>query len=427
MESTTFLVLALAVLGYALVSKKAQSWILTPPIVFVSVGWIAGPAGFGWLPHEIDEHLFHLLAELTLVLVLFTDASRIDLKLLRKEHDLPVRLLTLGLPLSLVVGTAIGVVAGPGLAFWVAAMGAAILAPTDAALGQAVVSSPAVPVRIRQTLNVESGLNDGIALPAVLLFFSIGCAVEGDQSISYWVSFALLQITLGPLAGIAVGLLGGKLLDASEERGWISESFLGLATIALAILSYFLADEIGGNGFIAAFCAGLTLGNTSKAAESAQEFAETEGQLLTLLVFTAFGAIMVPEALHHASPEAWLYAMLMLTVARMLPVALALSFCRLEWRTILFLGWFGPRGIASLVFALLIAGLAPGEHQELLPLISLTVLLSVFAHGITANPLARRYGASFRESSSAEGSASEELQQVQEMPLRIPSDQDSSG
>lgn len=417
MSTTTLLLLALTILAFGLVSGRAQRSILTMPMAFVFFGYVIGEGGLHWVSFPMDEGPIHLLAEITLVVVLFTDAARIDLKLLRRQHDLPVRLLSFGMPLTLILGTVAGLLLLSELHFWEAALIAAILTPTDAALGQAVVSNKKVPVRIRQALNVESGLNDGIALPAVLVLLSIACAVQQSASVAYWLKFAALQVTLGPLVGIAVGFIGGKLLDRGSSTGWMSESFRNLASLGLALMAFSAAEMVHGNGFIAAFCAGLTLGNSSKVACDVEEFSETEGQLLTLLVFLVFGGAMLPHALESATPMIWVYALVSLTVVRMVPVAIALLGKKLHGDTVLFLGWFGPRGIASILFALLVVErTAPGQHEALMPIVLVTVLLSTFLHGVTAYPLseiyARRHGR--REAGT------EEDQPVEEMPLRVP-------
>ncbi|RMH15356.1 MAG: sodium:proton antiporter [Acidobacteria bacterium] len=413
MDELGFAVVALAILAFGLVSARAQRGLLTPPMAFVLFGFAVGPGGFDLLHLEVDGAAVHLLAEITLVLVLFADATRIDVKLLRREHDLPLRLLAVGMPLTIVAGTAAGLVFLPGLSFWEAALLAAILAPTDAALGQAVVANDKVPARIRQALNVESGLNDGIALPVVLVLFSVACASAGQESIPYWLGFAALQLTVGPLAGVLVGLAGGRLVDAASSRGWMTETFQELAAIALALLAFATAELAHGNGFIAAFCAGLVLGNTARAVCTLERFADAEGQLLTLLVFLIFGADLVPQALAHANWPTVAYAVVILTAARMVPVALSLLGKGLQPATVLFLGWFGPRGLASILFALLVIE-APGgaQHEALIPIVMLTVLISVLAHGITASPLAERYARRLA------GRDMPEHAPVSELPLR---------
>jgi NhaP-type Na+/H+ or K+/H+ antiporter len=417
MESLSFLVIAIGILGFALISGRVQRSIVTAPMVFVTFGFVVA-RGLGVVELEMEDPLIHTLAELTLVLVLFTDASRIDLGLLRREHDLPVRLLTIGLPMCIVLGGLLAV-ALFDFGLWEAAVLAAMLAPTDAALGQAVVSIQEVPVRIRQALNVESGLNDGIALPVFLLFLSFAGAAEQVAPTSYWIRFAALQLILGPLVGIAVGYFGGKLVERGSRTGWINRSFQDLSALGLSLLAFAVAELVGGNGFIAAFTAGLTLGNTSRAICSClYEFAEAEGQLLTLLIFTVFGAVMVPLALEHVGWRVIGYAVVSLTIIRMIPAAMSLIGARLQPDTVLFLGWFGPRGIATILFALLMlerAALSGGE--QILVVAMTTVLLSVFAHGITAYPLAKWYAARAEEMGEEPGMA--ELEQVSEMPVRI--------
>ncbi|MEM9598314.1 MAG: cation:proton antiporter [Acidobacteriota bacterium] len=418
METPVLLAVAAAVLGFGLISGRAEKSIFTPPIVFVALGAVA--ALLGGVHLHVDEHLIHTLAEITLVLVLFTDASRIDLRSLRREHDLPVRLLLVGMPLTILFGAAVAVGLFPHLTLWEAALLAAVLAPTDAALGQAVVSSPKVPVRIRQTLNVESGLNDGIALPLVLLMMSAcASAVDGLGGAEYWLRFAALQVTLGPLVGWLVGWVGGKAVERATKAGWMNHAFQHLASLALALMAYAGAEWVGGNGFIAAFIAGLTLGNTCRQLCACLiDFAEAEGQLLTLLVFLVFGAVLLPEALGHlAGWQPWVYGILALTVIRMLPVALSLVGKGLRPATVLFLGWFGPRGIASILFGLVVVERSGLSHRsDLFAIVVVTVLLSVVLHGITAHPWSGWYA---RHVGSLEPEDAAEHRDVGEMPVRI--------
>lgn len=421
MESVAFIVVAAIILGFGLISGRVQNSILTAPIVFAGLGLAVGGDGLGWVDLHVDDSVIHTLAELTLVLVLFTDATRINLKLLRREHDLPVRLLLIGMPLTILFGTAIAAGLFPQLTLWEAALIAAVLAPTDAALGQAVVSSPRVPVRIRQALNVESGLNDGIALPLVLLFMSAcASAVPGEGGSEYWLKFAARQITLGPLVGIAVGWAGAKLVTLGTRSGWMSHTFQHLSSLGLALLAFAGAEVIGGNGFIAAFCAGLTLGNTATQGicDCLYEFAEAEGQLLTLLVFLVFGAVMLPMAGGHLSWPAAAYGALSLTVIRLLPVALSLVGAGLRTETVLFLGWFGPRGIASILFGLLVVeGSILPHREEIFIVVLVTVAMSIVAHGVTASPGASWY--SRRTEDSRHDAAAAEHRSVSEMPVRI--------
>jgi NhaP-type Na+/H+ or K+/H+ antiporter len=413
----TILVVALSILGFGLISGRIERSIITAPMVFVSLGLLVGRWGFAIVPPDIETPLIETLATITLVLVLFTDASRIDLKLLRRQHTLPVRLLSVGLPLTIAMGMFGAFLLFSGISLWEAALLAAILAPTDAALGQAVVNNPKVPVRIRQALNVESGLNDGLALPVVLIFLSLA-AGQQDKEPGEWLWFASMQVGLGPLAGIIVGFVGGKLVMWGQRTGWMNHSFQDLSSLGLSLLAYAVAELVGGNGFIAAFFAGLTLGNVARSiCTCLYEFAEAEGQLLTLLVFMVFGAIMVPDALEHFSWLHLLYAFLSLTIIRMLPVTVSMLGRRLRCGTVFFLSWFGPRGIASILYVLLLLeGSSVPGREVILSVVVTTVLLSIFAHGLTAIPGTNWY-AQYAEQADQ---AAAEHEHVEEMPVRLP-------
>ena len=421
MELLQFTTIAGFLLAFGLISGRIERTLISAPMIFVAFGLLIGPVGLGVIEIDPTSEVLHTLAEATLVLVLFTDASRIDLRTLRTGFTLPVRMLGIGLPLTILAGTGAALLVLPEFGLWEAAALAAILAPTDAALGQAVVSSPKVPVRIRQALNVESGLNDGIALPFVMIFLSLAAASEEAQSASYWVLYAVKQVTLGPIVGLAVGLLGGKLVERATVAGWMNGSFQRLSSLALAFLSFALAEQLGGNGFIAAFAAGLALGNFSRAVCSClYEFAEAEGQFLMLLAFLVFGASSVAPAVSAPSLHCLLYALLSLTVIRMAPISISLIGTKLHYRTHLFLGWFGPRGLASILYVLLFVeqvGEAGGDVVFIV--VILTVFLSVFAHGLSAQPGAAWYSA-HSEEMLTKGPPRPEHEPVMDLPVRLP-------
>ena len=392
-EHLGFVAIAAFVLAYGLISKRLERSAVTAPMVFAACGVLLGPAVLGWIELNPESSLLDTLAEGTLVLVLFADAASIDLRALRKSFWLPVRLLGVGLPLSMLLGAVTAHFFFPGFGIWEAALIAAILAPTDAALGQAVVSSESVPARIRQALNVESGLNDGICLPFVMMFLALA-AGEMARPAAYWAQYALGQLVLGPIAGVAVGYLGGKAIERAVDAGWMNEVFQRLSSLALALLAFCVAELLEGNGFIAAFVAGLTLGSIAsrRVCHGMLTFAETEGQLLGLLAFLAFGAASVVPALDAAGPAVFVYGALSLTAIRMLPVSLSLAGMKMSLPTHLFLGWFGPRGLASILYVLLAAREAGLPHrEEILGVVMVTVLLSVFAHGLSAVPGADWY------------------------------------
>jgi len=415
MDILSIAVITAGFLALAMFSGRIDGTPITPPMLVIGFGFIIGAGGFGLADVPAGHSAVHLVAEVTLILVLFTDAARIDLDRVRRDHNLPVRMLTIGLPLVIVVGTIVAAQIFPSFSIWEAALLAAILAPTDAALGQSVVSAKAVPVRIRQAINVESGLNDGIALPVVLLIAALAGTGHGTTEASDWVRFGLMQVTLGPIAGVVVGYIGARLLDTAVERGWVTMPFQGIGILALAALTYIGAELIGGNGFIAAFIGGLVFGNTIRnPCTFLFEFMETEGQLLMLITFLVFGAAMLPESISHLQPSYFVYALLSLTAIRMIPIALSLIGSGVRLPSHLFLGWFGPRGLASILFVLLILEESDVPHrEELLHITVITVALSALLHGLTAAPFARLYG-----KMAARMGECEENKTVAELPLR---------
>lgn len=392
---TDLLVLAVLFLGYALISGRTQGTSLTAPMVFATAGLVLGAGGLGLLGSTVTGGAVRILAEATLVLVLFTDAVRIDLRALRREYHLPLRLLAVGMPLGIALGAAAAYGVLPGLGLAGAALLAAVLVPTDAALGAAMVSDRRLPVRIRQTLNVESGLNDGIALPVVMVFAALAATADGFAgSAASWADFALRQLGFGVLAGVVVGWLGGRALVRADAHGWVSTTYQRLFTVALAVLAYAGAEAAGGNGFLAAFVAGLVFGTAAHDhRRPVHEFAAREGELLSMLTFTLFGAVVVGPMLGEVDWRTVVYAVVSLAVVRPIAVAVATLGARLRPETVLFLGWSGPRGLASILFGLLVVEQAGVEVADQVMLVAgVTVLLSVYAHGVTAAPWARAFG-----------------------------------
>jgi sodium/hydrogen antiporter len=386
-------VLAAVVFAFGLVSRRLEGTVLMAPLVFVLVGAILGPAGIDLFEFELGDHTVLLLAEIALALVLFTDAASTDLSTLRQNEGLPLRLLGIGMPLTIALGAAAALLLLTDLTFWEAAIVGTVLAPTDAALGQTVVSNPRVPLRVRQALNIEAGLNDGLSVPFLALFLTLAVAEEELQSANYWIRFALEQIGLGVLVGIGVGLVGGWLVSLASRKSWMADPFQRLALLALALISWALADQIGGNGFIAAFVGGLAIRPTVEhVGERLIQFTETEGQLLNLSVFFIFGVLVI-GLIGPLSWEVALYALLSLTLIRMLPVALSLFGTHLRSISVLFMGWFGPRGLATIVLGLIVVAEAPllTGREKIEQVVALTVLFSVLLHGLTAAPLSAAY------------------------------------
>jgi len=390
------LVLAAAlILAYGLVSGIASRSIFTPHMVFMFAGVLVCPIGLGLIDLQMSAPAMQVLATVALVIILAGDASTTDKKALGNAKSLPLRLLAIGLPLTILLGWALGVLIFPALGVASVLYLALVLAPTDAALGQAVISNEAVPVKIREALNVESGLNDGICLPAVFAVLWYLGADLGEEQTTHWGLFAAKQIFLGPVAGGLVGIVGGKLIDAAAKRNWIDDGMQRLFLPALAILAYALAEMIGGNGFIGAFFAGFLLAiRTEAVRKETQHFDESEGSVLSLLTFLILGIVMIPSALDHWTLQTTIYALLSLTVVRILPVALCLIGTGLDLHTVLFIGWFGPRGIASILYLLILIGALGVEGYEIVIATGVqTIIFSVILHGITAAPWAKKFGA----------------------------------
>ena len=417
MEELVFALIAVFVLLYGIVSKRLQTTIISGPMVFVVFGFILSSDVTGLLTNK-DHTLINIIANLTLILVLFSDASRINLGLFRREQDLPKRLLGIGLPLTIAAGVLVGLFFLTGLPFWQAAILATILAPTDAALAQAVINSERVPVRISQALNVESGLNDGICFPILLLFIYLADTSGEIRPVSYWIAFLSFQLILGPLAGAVVGFLGGKMVLWGLNKNWMSANYQRISGLALAVAAFFIAELVGGNGFMSAFFAGLIFGNVAvKVSDPIYEFGEAEGDNLILLTFLLFGAVMVPDALGAISWQYILYAILSLTLIRLLPAAISLIGKGLTAPSVLYLGWFGPRGAASILYVLLVVDEYDFSGQSIIfNITAITVLLSVFMHGLTAVPGANAY-ASTLEKTPMENKSSE-IKEVKKLPTR---------
>ena len=390
---------ALLIFVFGLFSKLADRSPITAPMVFVSIGIFSGPLGLDLFALQLESEMVKIVAEVTLMLILFVDASTIDLRLLRSEYGTPLRLLAVGLPLTMLLGVLFAIPLFREMSIWPIAVMAFMLSPTDAALGQAVVQSSRVPEKVREAIGVESGLNDGIALPPIMVCMAaLSASAEMNQGVDYWLIYALKQIAFGPLAGVLVGLSGGTLIERSVRAGWMTPTFQRLASVCLALLSYSFSEILGGNGFIAAFFGGLMLGiRTQSVRERLQDFGEAEGKLLSLLVFLIFGMAMVAPAVPYWDGSMLLYAVLSLTVIRMLPVAVSLAGKNMKLSTIGFIGWFGPRGIASILYLLMFLGqLGKEGRMPMLSVIVLTVLISVFVHGFSAVPLSRMYGRSMQ-------------------------------
>ena len=389
-----FLVYLVLLLLYSAASRRLERTVITAPMVFAAAGLALG----FYLPSHGDPHgrieLLLTVAEIGLVLLLFTDASRTDLAILRSIRNLPVRLLSMGMLLTIALGMFAAKLILPGLTIWEAGALAAILAPTDAGLGQIIVNSPKVPMRIRQALNVEAGLNDGLSVPFLMCFMALSSMNETEGPGAVLLRFAIEQLGFGALVGLFVGLTGGAVLGWAHRREWISKSFQNIGVVTLPLLCAVISEPIGASMFIAAFVAGLAVQvGFREAGQHCVEFTEEWGQFLNLSVFFVFG-ILAARAWGGMAAPLFVYAALSLTVIRMLPVSIALLRTGLSPATHLFMGWFGPRGLASIVLGLIYL-----EHEIHTPgmamvqaAVGATVLVSIFAHGLTAMPGIDWYG-----------------------------------
>jgi len=397
MGGSGLVVLALLVLAYAAVSRRLSGTAVTAAMVFVAGGILASDEVLGWLDPTIGSDTVRWIAEATLAVVLFSDASRIDLAVFRREYVVPLRLLAIGLPLTIVAGTLAGVSLLGELVLIEAILLAIVLAPTDAALGQAVVTDPRVPSRVRQGLNVESGLNDGICVPLLLIAIAVAEAEAGVIGNGAAARLVLEEIGYGCVGGVVAGLAAAFVVRVGVPRRLVDPIWLQVVPVAGAALAYGLAVWMHGSGFIAAFVGGAVFGGLRREiGGEVSLFLEEAGGLLGAVTFILFGAVMLVPVLDDLSGAVLLYALLSLTLIRMVPVALAMLGSGARRPTVAFLGWFGPRGLASIVFAVILVEEADLANESvLLNTIFLTIGLSVLLHGLTAAPLAARYASWF--------------------------------
>ena len=384
-------IISLTLLAFAAVSGRIEGTSITAPMLFTGAGLLVGAEALGLLDPTPASHTVKILAEATLTCVLFADASRIDLRALRGEAGVPARLLGIGLPLTLLAGFALAAVVLGSLGWPEALLLAIILAPTDAALGQAVVTLPRLPSRVRQGLNVESGLNDGICVPLFLIVLAIAQAEAGDLGRAGAARIVVEELGYGILAGVAAGVATAAVVVVAGR--FVESTWLQVVPLAGAALAFGIADPIGGSGFIAAFVGGAVFGGLrNRRGGEVGYLLDEVGGLFNAVTFIVFGAVLLGPALGNLSWPIAAYAVLSLTVVRIVPVAVAMLGTHARRQTVGFLGWFGPRGLASIVFAVLLeeSGGLPHE-QTLLTTIFATIGLSVLLHGLTAAPLAERY------------------------------------
>lgn len=386
-------ILAIFVFLYSTIAGGIERTPFSGPTIFTLFGLALGPNGFAILTLEVNHDGLKILAELTLTLVLFTDAASTRMKDLEHNYKIPLRLLFVGLPLTIMLGFVVGIVIFDNLGIFEVVILATILAPTDAALGKAVVSNKAVPEKIRDSLNVESGLNDGLCVPVLFILLAL---VTVNKTQGGTLELVLITVVKEIGFGFAVGLgltyIANKVLRVSAERGWLNNVWLQVPVGALALACFALAQFIGGSGFIAAFTGGILFGALNK--QNKHKFtrtAEGTGDTLALLTWVIFGAVVVGQSFSYFNWQILLYAVLSLTLVRMLPVIFSLRGTDLPMKSKLFIGWFGPRGLASIVFGVIVLNEALPGSKTLAMAVVCTVILSIVAHGFSATPLSAAF------------------------------------
>jgi NhaP-type Na+/H+ or K+/H+ antiporter len=388
----TLAIVAGFVFFYSISSRGLERTPINGAIVFSAFGLLFGPLGLGYLKFDPGTENLRTLAELTLAVLLFTDAANANLGVLKGNIKIPRRLLLVGLPLTIALGFGAGIVLFDGLTMFEIAIIATMLAPTDAALGKAVVTDPSVPAPIREGLNVESGLNDGICVPILFLFLALATESSGDQgAANLAVRLLAEEIGIGLGVGIVLTAIAAWLLKRCAGRGWVTESWRQLPVVTLAVACFAGAQSLGGSGFISSFTGGLLFGRLAgEKKEGLLLSAEGTGDTLALITWVVFGSAVVGHSIERVTWETVLYAVLSLTVIRMLPVFLVLGGSGLRTDEKLFMGWFGPRGLASIVFAVIVLNEQLPGDDTIMSTVACTIVLSVVAHGLSAHPLVSR-------------------------------------
>lgn len=388
-------IVAAFLLLYSIFAGRFESRLVNGPLLFLLVGFLLGPNVLKVLNPAVNGDVMRVLAELTLAIVLFTDAANANLAVLRANNRLPLRLLLIGLPLTLLSGWAFGLWLFNDMPWLEVAILSTMLAPTDAALGKAVVTNTAVPAPMREALNVESGLNDGICVPVLFILLTLIAPEEKHiGTVALSLHLILEEIGIGLLVGVTLAFATTAIMHYTIRRGWELPMWSQLTMPGLALLSFAAAQWIGGSGFIAAFVCGMLTG--MRLGEHKHKYLESNegyGELLSVIVWLFFGAVIISLAWPFLSWQTWVYALASLTLLRILPVWLSLSGTDLTMENRLFIGWFGPRGLASIVFVVIALQYPLIAKNQLGATVICTILLSVIFHGITANPWVNRFKA----------------------------------
>ena len=388
-------ILAIFAFVFSVIAGKVERGIIGGPIIFIGFGLLAGPMGVGLLDFSVNNAQLRVIADLTLALVLFIDAANADLSVLGSHSKIPQRMLIVGLPLCIALGVVCGLVLFPGVSLFELCVLATMLAATDAALGKAVVTNKAVPARVREGLNAESGLNDGLCVPILFVFLALAAGSVGEEGgTALALKLVAKEIGIGLVVGLGLTALGAGLIAFCWRRGWMTEIWLQIPVVVLAFACFASAQSLHGSGYIAAFVGGLLFGHLAKSETHKLVFAaEGTSELLAMVTWIIFGAAVIGQSWGDMSWQIVLYSVLSLTVIRMLPMVLSLTGSGEPMESKLFLGWFGPRGLASIVFAIIVANEHLPNSSILINTVVCTVTMSVIAHGLTAKPLSKAFSA----------------------------------
>ena len=362
----------------AALSGLFHGTVLSVSVLGVALG--AGLAGAGVVDVSPDDDTTVQLIELALIVTLFSDGLFVQRELLIVHWSAPVRALALAMPLTLLLLAACAKLLFGDLDWAEAFLLAAVLSPTDPVVTSTVVTSQRVPESIRHTLNLESGLNDGLALPFVL-FFIVLASPGGDAGSE---ALDLLgEAAVGALIGVALGLLAGRMTHHLPGGG-MERRYEGIFALGVGLLAFGLADVTIGNGFIAAFVCGIALAVADHdIAEDFVVFSENVSSILQVLAFFVFGALIVAVGVGVGVGLLLVFIVLALLVAR--PLAVAISFLRVKLPTPhrAFIAWFGPKGVASMLFALFVLNSAVGERELIFEVAAFVILASILAHGLS--------------------------------------------
>lgn len=372
------------------------------PMLFVGLGFLAGPRALRLVDIGIHDPALEIVATATLALVLFLDAVNLEFARERREWLVPA--LSLGPGTLLIVlgiaGSAILLLdVSPVIAFLLGA----ILSSTDPVVLRDVVRDKRLPNSVRQALKIEAGTNDVIVLPLLLVLIAIGNQEVGGAG--EWFGFALKLLLLGPIVGFAVGALGADLMARADKRFGIRREFQALYGIGLVLGAYASGVAVGGDGFLAAFAAGFAVTILDRElCDCFLEFGEAAAEMLMLVAFVMFGVILSKSLGILSYPAALGFAALTIFAIRPLAVGgvLSLRATRLSRGAKLFIAWFGPRGLNSMLFALLVVLAGVPGNELLFATVGLVVLVSVVAHGASATPLVNRYAHDLRRETRAE-------------------------